>query len=409
MKRLDWNELDAAARAEALARPAHGVARAGKVREIIATVCREGDAALGRYGRQFDGCALEDFGVSIDEFAVAERTVPGRLKQAIASAIERIEAFHRAGMMREVRVETASGVVCERITRPIDRVGLYVPAGGAPLPSTAMMLGVPATLAGCRDVVLCTPPRSDGGADATVLYVANRLGIKRVFKIGGAQAVAAMAFGTPSIPCCDKLFGPGNAWVTEAKRQVAMMTDGPAIDMLAGPSEVLVIADGSADASCVAADLLSQAEHGPDSQVLLVTDAVSLADAVREELEHQLKELPRADIARRALESARLIRVDSLDEAVALSNVYAPEHLIVNVREPRELLADIRNAGSVFLGAFSPESAGDYCSGTNHVLPTGGCARAWSGLSVTDFQKRITVQTLSAEGLRNIGEDIVTL
>jgi len=288
-------------------------------------------------------------------------------------------------------------------------VGLYVPAGSAPLPSTALMLGVPAQIAKNPQVVLCTPAGKDGRADAAVLYVAALCGIRQVFKLGGAQAIAAMAFGTESVPVCDKLFGPGNSYVTEAKRQVAALADGPAIDMPAGPSEVLVIADASANPEFVAADLLSQAEHGPDSQVLLLADNHAVLESVRTALARQLAQLPRADIARVALAKSRLIRVASLVEAVAISNDYAPEHLILNVREPRALLPRVENAGSVFLGPWSPEAVGDYCSGTNHVLPTYGYARAWSGVSVASFVKQITVQELSADGLRAIGPSAATL
>jgi histidinol dehydrogenase len=271
------------------------------------------------------------------------------------------------------------------------------------------MLGVPAQIAQNPHVVLCTPAGKDGRANAAVLYVAALCGIRRVFKLGGAQAIAAMAFGTESVPACDKLFGPGNSYVTEAKRQVAALADGPAIDMPAGPSEVLVIADESANPEFVAADLLSQAEHGPDSQVLLLADQRAVLDAVRDALERQLALLPRAEIAAAALTKSRLIQVDSLAQALAISNEYAPEHLILNVREPRAMLAAVESAGSVFLGPWSPEAVGDYCSGTNHVLPTYGYARAWSGVSVASFVKQITVQELSADGLRAIGPAAATL
>jgi histidinol dehydrogenase len=266
------------------------------------------------------------------------------------------------------------------------------------------MLGVPAQLASCREIVLCTPPRPDGSADAAVLYAARLCGIRRVFKLGGAQAIAAMAAGSASVPACDKLFGPGNAWVTEAKRQVAAEPGGPAIDMPAGPSEVLVIADAGADPAFVAADLLSQAEHGPDSQVLLLSDAPVLLDAVAGEIDEQAATLPREDIARRALAFSRSIRVQSLRQAAEISNAYAPEHLLLNVRDPRDLLPRIDSAGSIFLGPWSPEAVGDYCSGTNHVLPTDGHARAVSGLSVASFQKQLTVQELSPAGLRGVGD-----
>lgn len=411
MMRLDWNRLTSAGRAAALARPAcaqsPGVIEA--VRRILAEVRYAGDHALRRLTRDFEGCVLDTFEVSVEEFAAAEKAVPETLKLALRAASARLEAFHKACRPGPVRVETAPGVVCERLARPIARVGLYVPAGSAPLPSTALMLGVPARLAGCPQAVMCTPPRPDGRADTAVLYAARLLGINRVFKLGGAQAIAALAFGTESVPRCDKLFGPGNVWVTEAKRQASLAPDGPAIDMAAGPSEVLVIADAAASARHVVADLLSQAEHGPDSQVLLLTDAPELLEAVGRELQAQLAALPRAAIARQALSAARLILVDSLSQAAEVSNAYAPEHLILNVRAPRALLARIESAGSVFIGPWSPEAAGDYASGTNHVLPTGGQARVRGGLSVADFQKQLTVQELSAEGLRGIGPDVLAL
>jgi histidinol dehydrogenase len=343
------------------------------------------------------------------EFEAAERSLPAELKAAIAEAKARIELFHRASAPQPVSVETAPGVRCERILRPIERVGLYVPAGGAPLPSTALMLGVPVAVAGSPTVVLCTPPRADGCCDEAVLYAARLCGIRLVFKIGGAQAIAAMAYGTDTVPRCDKLFGPGNVWVTEAKLQVSADPDGAAVDMPAGPSEVLVIADAQADPAFVAADLLAQAEHGVDSQAILVSPSERLIDAVAGCLAAQRLRLSRADIAGQALEHGCLIQVDSLDEAVAVSNAYAPEHLIINTVEPRAMLEAIVNAGSIFLGPWSPESVGDYCSGTNHVLPTYGAARAWSGLSVASFQKQMTVQELSADGLRGIGPCAMTL
>ena len=307
-----------------------------------------------------------------------------------------------------MRVYTAQGVLCERIVRPIARVGLYVPAGSAPLPSTALMLGVPAQVAGCSEVTLCTPPRADGTCDPTVLYAAAACGVSRIFKVGGAQAIAAMAYGTASIARCEKIFGPGNAWVTEAKRQIQSAA-AAAIDLPAGPSEVLVIADADADADFVAADLLAQAEHGPDSQVVFVSDDAAVMRRVLGSLDAQLARLPRLAIATAALAHARFILADSLRQAFEISNDYAPEHLIVNVATPRRWLEDIRNAGSVFLGPWSPESVGDYCSGTNHVLPTYGFARAWSGVSVASFLKQITVQELTPHGLREIGPCAATL
>jgi histidinol dehydrogenase len=346
--------------------------------------------------------APASFEVNDEEFAAAERAVPVELRQAMTEAAERIRLFHKAGMSQGYAVETAPGVRCERMVRPIGRVGLYVPAGSAPLPSTALMLGVPAQLAGCREVVLCTPPRRDGSADPAVLVAARLTGVHRVFKLGGAQAIAAMAYGTASVPACDKLYGPGNSYVTEAKQQVAQ--DGAAaVDMPAGPSEVLVIADAGANPAFVAADLLSQAEHGPDSQVLLLTDDAGMLARVEAQVQAQVAQLSRADIAAQALQSSRLILVDSLVQAFQISNRYAPEHLILALREPRDWLAQVEAAGSVFLGDYTPEALGDYCSGTNHVLPTAGAARAYSGVSVASFQNMISVQAATAQGIAAIG------
>ena len=301
------------------------------------------------------------------------------------------------------------GVVCERISHAIDAVGLYVPAGTAPLPSAAIMLAVPAAIAGCPLRILCTPPRPDGSADPAVLVAATRAGVADIFKVGGAQAIAAMAYGTKSIPRVGKIFGPGNAWVTCAKSLVSADPEGAAIDMPAGPSEVLVIADTQASPEFVAADLLAQAEHGVDSQVVLVTTCAALASSVRDELATQLDQLSRADIARAALENSRIITVRDLDTAAEVSNRYAPEHLILQIAAPRDLLPKLRNAGSVFLGQWTPESVGDYCSGTNHVLPTYGFATTYSGLGLDQFMRHMTLQELTRDGLENLGEAVVTL
>jgi histidinol dehydrogenase len=405
MKTIDWNAADESARAAALARPAQQRAEelTTTVGRIIRQVRADGDSTLRALSRRFDGCELDAIEVEPAALAAAEAALPPELRQAMGEAIARIEAFHRAGMPQPYTVETAPGVRCERILRPIDRVGLYVPAGSAPLPSTALMLGVPARLAGCREIVLCTPPRSDGSADPLVLAAAALCGVRRVFRLGGAQAIAAMAYGSESVPRCDKLFGPGNAYVNEAKLQVSTDPDGAAIDLPAGPSEVLVIADASADPEFVAADLLSQAEHGADSQVILVTDQRALAAGVAIELQAQAAALGRAEIVAAALAHARIVLVADLAQAVEVSNRYAPEHLILAVAEPRALLPAVSAAGSVFLGHFAPEALGDYCSGTNHVLPTYGAARAWSGVSVASFQRQITVQEVEPDGLRRIG------
>ena len=411
LRSVRFRELDARARTEQLQRPnAAGQADLdARVRAVLDDVRRDGDAAVRALTERFDGVRIETLEVTPAEFEVAEAQVPRDVRAAMVEARERLLAWHRAGQTTEFRIETAPGVSCGRILRGIRRVGLYVPSGSAPLPSTALMLGVPASLAGCEDVVLCTPPGRDGRADPTVLLAAALCGIRRVFKIGGAQAIGAMAFGTESVPRCDKLFGPGNAFVTSAKQQVVTMAGGPAIDMPAGPSEVLVIADSGASPAWVAADLLAQAEHGPDSQVLLVTDAPAILDPVRAHIATQLEILPRADIARRALDHARFIEALDLDEAISISNDYAPEHLILAVREPEALLPKVRAAGSVFLGDYAPESLGDYCSGTNHVLPTNGAARGYSGVSVASFQNSISVQAVSPAGLLRIGPCAVTL
>jgi len=411
MKRIDWNTLSEAERDAALARPAQSRAeelRIG-VERIIAEVRANGDTALRELSARYDRCALDAIEVTEAEFKAAEAKLAPELKAAISEAAERIETFHRAAAPQPVGVNTAVGVRVERVLRPIQRVGLYVPAGSAPLPSTALMLGVPARIAGCREVLLCSPARADGTCDEAVLFTARLVGVHRVFKLGGAQAIAAMAYGTESVPRCDKLFGPGNAWVTEAKLQVSSDPNGAAIDMPAGPSEVLVIADAQANPVFVAADLLSQAEHGPDSQVVLVTDSAALLDKVAAEVDRQCAQLPRGAIAEQALAQSRLIAVTSLAQAVEVSNRYAPEHLILQVSGARELVASIESAGSIFVGAWTPESVGDYCSGSNHVLPTYGYARSYSGVSVASYQKQITVQELDPNGLRAIGPCTATL
>jgi histidinol dehydrogenase len=410
VNRIDWSSLDQAARRQILLRPAQQVAEDTRsaVAVLLADVRERGDAALREITARFDKVVLENFEVSEAEFAAAERETAEELKDAMREAAQRIEIFHRAGMAQPYAVETAPGVVCERVVRPIRRVGLYVPAGSAPLPSTALMLGIPARLAGCKEVVLCTPPRQDGSADPAVLVAARLTGVTRVLKLGGAQAIAALAFGTESIGKCDKIFGPGNSYVTEAKQQVARGGI-VAIDMPAGPSEVLVIADAGANPAFVAADLLSQAEHGPDSQVLLLSDDDRLLAAVEKEIESQLAALPRAAIARQALAGSRLIKIETLEQAFAISNDYAPEHLILALREPRVWLDKVEAAGSVFLGDFTPEALGDYCSGTNHVLPTNGAAAAYSGVSVASFQNLVSVQSASRIGIAAIGACAVTL
>ncbi len=409
MRRVDWSALAAAERATLLQRPAS--LRSEELRRtvgrILEQVRADGDVTLRALTRKFDGVEIGELLVDDAEYAAAAGAISDAARAAIDEAYVRIRSFHEAQQPLPLRVETAPGVVCERIARPIASVGLYVPAGSAPLPSSALMLGVPAQLAGCERIVLCSPPMRDGRIEPHVLYAAQRCGIREVFKLGGAQAIAAMAWGTESVPRCDKLFGPGNAYVTEAKLQLAGA--GIAIDMPAGPSEVMVIADSGADAAFIASDLLSQAEHGSDSQVLLVATDGALIDAVLREIETQIAKLPRADIARAALAHALLIAVPELATAADVANAYAPEHLIVQTRDPGALLPRLRAAGSIFLGAYAAESLGDYCSGTNHVLPTSGAARAFSGVSLASFLNFITVQEVSVAGLRAIGPCAITL
>lgn len=407
----EWAALDEDARDALLSRPQprDRAARRAEVMRLIDQVRIDGDHTLRLLTRRFDGVELERLTVTEAEFEEALVEIPADLAAAIREAIARVRLFHAETAPKPQVVETAPGVICERVYRGLDTVGLYVPAGSAPLPSTAIMLGVPAQLAGVARVVLCSPPNKSGKVDPTVLFVARELGIHLVCKLGGVQAIAAMAYGTESVPKCAKIFGPGNSYVTEAKLVVAADLDGAAIDMPAGPSEVLVVADRGANAAFVAADLLSQAEHGPDSQVMLLSPCPDLLRAVSIEVDKQVAQLPRADVALQALNNSRAILVDSLTEAVALSNRYAPEHLILAVRDPQALLPLVRHAGSVFLGDYAPESVGDYCSGTNHVLPTAGMARAYSGVSVLSFQTAITVQQLTRDGLAAIGPCAIRL
>ncbi len=407
----DWSALSADERTALLERPLRDERSAVRsaVAAIVDRVRRDGDAAVLELTREFDRIDPGTLRVGPEQIDAAAAALDTAQREAIRAAHANIERFHAAQRRVSLEIETSPGVVCERIDRPIDAVGLYVPAGSAPLPSTALMLGVPAALAGCPTRVLVTPPGRDGRPDPAVLYVAGLCGIVQVFCAGGAQAVAAMAFGTESVPKVDKIFGPGNRYVTEAKRLVALAPGGAACDMPAGPSEVLVIADGDANPDFVAADLLSQAEHGPDSQVIAISPSTALLEAVGERIAAQITDLRRAAVAAASLRHARRIACRDLADAIAISNRYAPEHLVVQTRQPRALLADIRNAGSVFLGRWSPESVGDYCSGTNHVLPTDGHARAVSGLSLDAFVKTITVQTLTRRGLETIGPVAQTL
>ena len=406
-----WESTDGEQRRRLLTRPAvddDDRLRRGAA-DIIDAVRSRGDRALRELTRRFDGVELADLRVTEDEFAAAETALSTASKDAIELAIGNVRRCHERQVDPELDVETMPGIRCQKISQPLDSVGLYVPAGSAPLPSTAIMLCVPAAIAGCPRSVLCTPPRPDGAADAAVLCAARRSGVETVFKVGGAQAIAAMAYGTATVPRVAKIFGPGNAWVTAAKTLVAMDPLGAAIDLPAGPSEVLVIADETAIPEHVAADLLSQAEHGEDSQVVLVATSQAVAEAVVAATYRRLEALPRRDVARIAIGHSRFIVARDVAEAVEISNGYAPEHLIVQVYEARRLLPDIRNAGSVFLGPWSPESAGDYASGTNHVLPTYGVARSYSGLGVDQFTRTMTVQELTRDGLGRIAGAIIEL
>lgn len=374
------------------------------VRSLINKVRIEGDRALLELEERFDAVRLSSLGVTPEEMEAASRQVAEPLKAAIRLAKQNIETFHSSQRFVGKKVETMPGVTCWQKAVGIEKVGLYVPGGTAPLFSTVLMLAVPAQIAGCREIVLCTPPDQTGGVHPAILFAAQLAGVSRIYKVGGAQAIAAMAYGTESIPRVYKIFGPGNQYVTAAKQLVSL--HGVAIDMPAGPSEVVVLADETAQPSFVAADLLSQAEHGVDSQVLLVTPSQRLQQAVKEEVEKQLAVLPRREIAACALANSRLIQVRNLDEAVRLVNAYAPEHLIIETAHYREVAEQITHAGSVFLGSLTPESAGDYASGTNHTLPTNGYARAYSGVSLDSFIRKITFQEIQAEGIQAIGPAI---
>ncbi|OOE59977.1 histidinol dehydrogenase [Salinivibrio sp. ML323] len=407
MRTVVWKSLGESQKEGLMRRPAitTGAQTQASVAEIIADVRERGDESLKALTKRFDGVELDSIKLDKATLADAEARLGEDIKLALRQAYDNISTFHRAQKAQPLKVETMPGVVCESITRPINRVGLYIPGGSAPLPSTVLMLGVPAQIAGCRKVVLCTPPPV---ADE-ILYCAKLCEIDEIYTLGGAQAVAAMAFGTQSVTKVDKIFGPGNAYVTEAKRQVSLAANGAAMDMPAGPSEVLVIADAGADPDFVAADLLSQAEHGPDSQVVLVTPAPEMAEKVADAVQQQLTTLSRAEIAKQALGSSVIIIADTLTQCVSISNRYGPEHLIVQTQQPRDLLPLLDNAGSIFLGAYSPESVGDYASGTNHVLPTYGYTRTYSSLGLADFTKRMTVQELSDTGLQTLGPTVMRI
>ena len=399
-RRSDWDAL--------LLRPELNVQDLREtVGKVLNDVKQRGDEAVLGYEEQFDRVCLSSLTVSKDEIAETENLVPDDLKTAISLAAENIRTFHEAERFILTKVETKPGVTCWQKAVPIEKVGLYIPGGTAPLFSTVLMLAIPARIAGCKEIILCTPPNREGKVNPVILYAAKMAGVSRIFKAGGVQAIGAMAYGTESVPKVYKIFGPGNQYVQAAKQQVSLYD--VAIDMPAGPSEVEVLADETANAVFVAADLLSQAEHGIDSQVLLVSTSEELIRQVEQEVERQLDVLPRKEIAAKALENSRLILVRSMEEAMDMTNMYAPEHLIIEAKDYNTLAEQVCNAGSVFLGSFSPESAGDYASGTNHTLPTKGYAKAYSGVNLDAFIRKITFQEITKDGLRTIGPAIETM
>ena len=399
-EKKDWMEI--------LRRPALNTdTLRNTVKEVLDKVKMEGDKAVREYEERFDKVKLDSLGVTETEIAEAEKEVPIELKAAIMLAQKNIHTFHSSQRFEGKKVQTVPGVTCWQKAVAIEKVGLYIPGGTAPLFSTVLMLAVPARIAGCKEIVLCTPPGKDGKVHPAVLFAAKVAGVNRIFKAGGVQAIAAMAYGTESVPKVYKIFGPGNQYVTAAKQLVSLRD--VAIDMPAGPSEVEVLADASANPVFVAADLLSQAEHGIDSQAILITTSEKLQTEVMEEVERQLAELPRREIAAKSLENSKLILVKDLDEALELTNAYAPEHLIIETENYMEVGERVINAGSVFLGSLTPESAGDYASGTNHTLPTNGYAKAYSGVNLDSFIKKITFQEISSDGIRALGSTIQTM
>lgn len=377
------------------------------VRTILDAIRSEGDDALRRYEAQYDHVALGNLEVTPDEFAAAPDLLSPELRAAICTARANIETFHATQRFTGRKIQTTPGVTCWQKAVPIEKVGLYIPGGSAPLFSTVLMLAIPARIAGCREIILCTPPRPDGTIHPAILYAAREAGVSRVFKAGGIQAIAAMAYGTQSIPKTYKIFGPGNQYVTAAKQLVSLKD--VAIDMPAGPSEVEVIADDTARPDFIAADFLSQAEHGPDSQALLVTASETLAGPVAAAIDDQLNRLPRKEITAKALRHSRIIVLENTNQVIEFTNLYAPEHLIIQTRDYAALAERIENAGSVFLGPYTPESAGDYASGTNHTLPTNGYARAYSGVNLDSFIKKITFQEITPDGIRALGPTIQTM
>jgi len=399
-KSQDWPSL--------LARPEYDASPLqAKVREILLALKQRGDTAVAEYTLAFDKVALSNFKLSASVLEAAEKALTPSLKTAIQLAKVNIEVFHQAQIQKEERVETMPGVWCWRKAVGIEKVGIYIPGGSAPLFSTVLMLGIPAKLAGCKEIILCTPPNEKGAIDPAIIYAASLVGVTAVFAIGGVQAIGALAYGTKSVPKVHKIFGPGNQYVTAAKQMIQQ--EGVAIDMPAGPSEVCVYADETSIASFVAADLLSQAEHGADSQVLFIASTIELVEEVQKEIEIQLSLLPRKELAIKALENSKAIVLSNLEDAIAIINEYAPEHLILSVNNAAQVAEKIMNAGSIFIGNFSPESVGDYASGTNHTLPTNGFAKAYSGVSMYSFVKKITFQQLTERGLENIAPTVIEM
>ena len=399
-KKKDWPSL--------LARPEYDAnPLQAKVREILLAVKQQGDAAVSAYTLAFDKVAVSNFKLSNSAVEAAEKLLMPSLKTAIQLAKVNIEVFHSAQIQKEERIETMPGVWCWRKSVGIEKVGIYIPGGTAPLFSTVLMLGIPAKLAGCKEIILCTPPNEKGEIDPAIIYAASLVGVTAIFTIGGVQAIAALAYGTASVPKVYKIFGPGNQYVTAAKQIIQQ--EGVAIDMPAGPSEVCVYADETSIASFVAADLLSQAEHGADSQVLFIASTIELVEEVQKEIEMQLTLLPRKDLAKKALENSKAIVLSNIEEAIAIINEYAPEHLILSIDNAAQVAEKIINAGSIFIGNFSPESVGDYASGTNHTLPTNGFAKAYSGVSMDSFVKKITFQQLTERGLENIAPTVIEM
>ena len=399
-KKKDWPSI--------LARPQFDAAPLEvKVREILMAVKQRGDAAISAYTLAFDKIALSNFKLSASAFDAAEKALTPSLKTAIQLAKVNIEVFHQGQIQKEERIETMPGVWCWRKSVGIEKVGIYIPGGTAPLFSTVLMLGIPAKLAGCKEIILCTPPNEKGEIDPAIIYAASLVGVTAIFTIGGVQAIAALAYGTASVPKVYKIFGPGNQYVTAAKQMIQQ--EGVAIDMPAGPSEVCVYADETSIASFVAADLLSQAEHGVDSQVILIANSIDIVEQVQKELDMQLVLLPRKELATKALAHSKAIVIENTEEAIAMMNEYAPEHLILSINNAAQVAEKIINAGSIFIGNFSPESVGDYASGTNHTLPTNGFAKAYSGVSMDSFVKKITFQQLTERGLENIAPTVIEM